>query len=269
LLSWSDLNFVAVLSSDGKVLFSVVRSAPTGEVLNPAFAMLRTTDGAPAQLLGEGGALDLSPDGRWALVGSVDRTRLTALPTGAGQPRPIATHGLEIGGARWMRDGKGLLVLGRTPPESDFRLYRLADDGSKPVRVADTPLVGPLQVSQLGDRVAARDSNRRLIIVSLRDGAPLSGPSGHADAVPCGWAPDGSLWLGEGGDHAPVRLQLYRVDVRTGKVLEERRVGPIDSSGATRINGLALTPDGQSAAFSYRHTVGSLHILRGLWRPAD
>jgi hypothetical protein len=52
-------------------------------------------------------------------------------------------------------------------------------------------------------------------------------------------------------------------------VLEERSVGPIDSSGATRINGLALTPDGRSVAFSYRHTVGSLHILRGLWRPSD
>ena len=269
LLSWSDYNYVAALSGDGKVLFTVFGAAPTGETLTPAFVMLRTTDGAPAQTLGEGEALDLSPDGRWALVRSPDLTRLTALPTGAGQPRPIATHGLEIGGARWMPDGKGLLVIGRTPPESDARLYRLADDGSKPARVTDAPLLVPLQVSQDGRRAAALDSNRRLIIVALRDGATLSVPSGQADAVPRGWAPDGSLWLSQGGDRAPARLRLFRVDVRTGRVLEERSVGPTDSSGAADITYVALTPDGRSVAFTYRHTLGSLYIVRGLWRPAD
>jgi hypothetical protein len=269
LLSWSDWNSVAALSGDGKVLFSVLGATPTGEALQPAFAMLRTTDGAPAQTLGEGVALDLSPEGRWALVVSSDRTRLTALPTGAGQPRPIATNGLEIRWARWMPDGKGLLVGGRTPPESDFRLYRLADDGSKPARVTDAPLTFPLQVSQDGRWVATLDSNRQLIIVSLRDGATLPIPSVFADTVPRGWAPDGSLWLSEGGDHAPVRLRLFRVDVRTGKVLEERTVSPTDPTGATTIPGLALTPDGRSVAFSYAHIVGYLYIVRGLWRPAD
>jgi hypothetical protein len=269
LLSWSDRHAVAAISRDGKVLFSVNRAAPTGEVLNPAFAMLRTTDGAPAQTLGEGRAVDLSSDGRWALVVSTDLRGLTAVPTGAGQPRPIATHGLEIFWARWMPDGKGVLVVGRIPPDSDFRLYRLADDSSKPVRATDAPLFGRLQVSQDGRWAAALDSDRQLIVVSLRDGATLSVPSGHVDAVPRGWAPDGSLWLSQGGDHAPARLRLFRVDVHTGRVLEERTVAPTDPSGATYITNLALTPDGGSVAFTYRRIVGSLYIVRGLWRPAD
>jgi eukaryotic-like serine/threonine-protein kinase len=277
LLSWSTTNWVAALSTDGKVLFSVVEAAPTGETRQPVlvFAMLRTTDGAPAQALGEGVALDLSPDGRWALVMSFfDRARLTALPTGAGQPRPIATHGLEIGSARWMQDGKGLLVIARTPSEPDFRLYRLADDGSKPVRVTDALLMGEftsaeLHVSQDGRLAAALDSNRRLIIVSLRDGATLSVPSAHAEAVPHGWGPDGSLWLGQGGDHPPARLRLFRVDIFTGKVLEERSVGPTDSTGAAAILALVLTPNGRGVAFTYWHSLGSLYIVRGLWRPPD
>jgi Tol biopolymer transport system component len=275
LLSWSDWNFVAALSSDGKVLFSVAVAAPTGETLNPAFAMLRTTDGAPSQMLGEGYALDLSPDGRWALVVSTDQTRLTALPTGAGQPRPIATHGLEISWVRWMPDGKGLLVVGRTPPESDFRLYRLAGDGSKPVRVTGAPLgavitgsEGP-HVSQDGRWAAALDSNGRPIIVSLRDGAILPIPSVFAETSPRGWAPDGSLWLSEGGDRAPARVRLLRVDIHTGKVLEERSIGPTDLRGATSISSLALTPDGRNVAFSYSYSVGYLHIVRDLWRPPN
>jgi len=270
LLSWSDWNGVAAISSDGKLLFSVVGTAPTGETFYPVFAVLRTTDGAPAQTLGEGAALDLSPDGRWALVVSVDRTRLTALPTGAGQPTPIATHGLEISAARWMPDGKGLLVVGRTPPESDFRLYRLTDDDSKPVRVTDAPLSGqrPLQISQDGRQAATLDSDRQLVIVSLRDGTTLPVAAGH-DAVPRGWAHDGSLWLSEGGDHPPARLRLFRVDVRTGKVLEERSVGPTDPSGVTAIGPVVLTPDARHVAFTYVHRVGSLYIVRGLWRPAE
>jgi len=268
-LSWSDWNLApAALSSDGKVLFSASGAAPAGEAFNAAFAMLRATDGTPAQTLGEGYALDLSPDGRWALVVSTDLTRLTALPTGAGQPRPIATHGLEILTARWMPDGKGLLVGGRTPPESDFRLYRLADDGSKPVRVTDAPLGGGLRVSKDGRWAAAWDPEYRLLVVSLKDGATLPIPSVFADALPRGWAPDGSLWVSQGGDHAPARLRLLRVDILTGKVLEERSVGPIDPIGATRIANIALTPDGRSVAFVYVHIVGSLYIARGLWRPA-
>jgi hypothetical protein len=269
LLSWSDYNGVTALSGDGKkVLFSVWGAAPTGQALQPAFAMLRTTDGAAAQMLGEGMPLDLSSDGRWAVVMSTDHTKLTALPTGAGQPRQIPTHGLEIVGAVWMPDGKGLLVEARTPPESDFHVYRLPDDGSKPVRFRDAPLLGPGCVSQDGRWGAARDANRRPIVVSLKDGATLSVLSGHADALPRGCAADGSLWLSQGGDHAPVRLRLFRVDVRTGKVLEERTVGPTDPSGVTGIGTIVLTPDGRHVAFTYWRSVGYLHIARGLWRPA-
>jgi hypothetical protein len=267
-LSWSDWNYVSALSSNGKVLFVVYGAAQTGEGLQPAFAMLRTTDGGPAQMLGEGLPLDLSPDGRWALVVSTDLTRLTALPTGAGQPRPIATHGLEVGGARWMRDGKGLLVGGRTPPESQFRMYRLADDGSKPVRITDAAL-HPLSIFPGAKWAAAVDTDYHLLVVSLKDGATLPVPSVFADSAPCGWAPDGSLWLSQGGDHAPARLRLLRVEILRGKVLEERSVGPIDPSGATGIFKVTLTPDGQGMAFTYRHVVGSLYIARGLWRPPD
>jgi hypothetical protein len=168
-----------------------------------------------------------------------------------------------------MSDGKGLLVGGRTPPESDFRVYRLLDDGSKPVLVSDALPVGPGDVSQDGRWLAVRDANRQLIIVSLSDGETVLVPSANADAVPQRWAHDGSLWLSQGGDHAPARLRLFRVDVRTGKVLEERSVGPTDPSGVTSIGGrLVLTRDGRQVAFTYSRSVGYLHIARGLWRPA-
>jgi eukaryotic-like serine/threonine-protein kinase len=267
LLSWTDWNQVASLSSDGKMLFSVVQALPT-KGLQPSLAMLRSTDGAPPQLLGEGQALDLSPDGRWALVRSDDHTKLTALPTGAGQPKRIETHGLDVSAARWMPDGKRLLVSGWTPPDSERRLYLVADDGSKPARVSDAALSTRrfLEVSPDSHWAAAADPNMRLVIVSMSDGTPLPVPSTLADARPRGWSPEGHLWVTQGGDRAAAQARLLRFDIRSGKVLEERSIGPTDPSGVTGMVYLVLTPDGRGVAFTHSRTVGYLYIARGLWR---
>src|SRR5262249_36763696 len=137
LLSWTDWNSsLATLSADGAVLFSTIQTATAAaEGSQPMWAMLRRTDGSPAKILGDGQAMDLSADGRWALVTSIDYRKLTALPTGAGHPRPFATHGLEIESARFLSDAREVLVTGRAQGEEHFRLFRLTPDASglKPV----------------------------------------------------------------------------------------------------------------------------------------
>jgi eukaryotic-like serine/threonine-protein kinase len=50
---------------------------------------IRKTDGSPAVLLGEGGAVALSPDGKWVMAQTQDSpSQLRLLTTGAGEPRP-------------------------------------------------------------------------------------------------------------------------------------------------------------------------------------
>ena len=80
LLSWTDwTNSTAAVSRDRKVLFSVASPVMTQTGVQPSLAVLRSVDGSPAQVLGEGEALDLSPDGRWALV----RNRSADVPGGS------------------------------------------------------------------------------------------------------------------------------------------------------------------------------------------
>ena len=63
-LSWTDWNDpVARISADGKVLFSTSQTTAQAEGLQRGWVVLRAIDGSPAQILGEGFALDLSPDG--------------------------------------------------------------------------------------------------------------------------------------------------------------------------------------------------------------
>jgi eukaryotic-like serine/threonine-protein kinase len=270
LLSWTDWNTsLAALSADGKVLFSTAQTAPISEGQHPAWVMLRKTDGSPAQVLGEGFALDLSADGQWALVGSVDHTKLMALPTGVGQHRSIVSHGLEVLVARWIPRGKEVLVSGRAPGESLYHLYRLAGDGSTPARVGDVALIGPapLHISPDGHWVLALGEDLKLLVVSLRDGTVFAVPrTGTEVPVPRGWSPEGNLWVTEGGLSAGARARLLRVEPRTGKLLEERSIGPADQGGATGMRDLVLTADGRQVSFTYRRDVGTLAIARGLGR---
>ena len=193
LLSWGDFNDPLVaLSRDGKLLFSNMQPAQVAGGLQRAWVMLRAVDGAPAQVFGEGLALDLSGDGRWAAVISEDGKRLTALPTGVGQPQDIPTHGLEIAlrGGRWAPDGKSLLVIARRPGGDRLTLSRLFVDGRPPVAVGDHAFASEpfLQVSVEGRWAAAIGAELRTIIVSLTDGsapavARLRRPAGPPDLV--------------------------------------------------------------------------------------
>src|SRR5262249_35848153 len=183
------------------VLFSTMQTWRTSEGLQGNWVMLRSTDGGPAKALGEGIALDLTSDGRWALVLSGDGTKVTAVPTGVGQPRSIASGGLTIGlkAGRWTPDGKEVLAIGRAPGEAHAHLYHLAANASTPARISDEPLSmrGRLQVSPDGRWASAVSEDSRLVLISLQDGATRTVPQMETGAIPCGWSPDGSLWVTE------------------------------------------------------------------------
>ena len=267
LLSWTTYNdVVAALSSDGKVLFSAFETSPTpkGEH-QPYWVVLRSVDGSPAQVLGTGNALDLSRDGRWALVSSLDDRTLTALPTGVGRPRAIATHGLEIFLARWI-PGKPdeVLAMGRTPGVDALRLYRLPGDGSEPVLVSETPVTrwSLLQVSADGLWAAAGTEDLRLVIISLRDGATFPVPrTPRARRRGAGRRRASS---GSPRRTVGARPVCSGIEPHTGDVLEERTVGPAEVGGASTIGMIAMTPDGKKLAFTYERSVSSLFIVRGL-----
>jgi hypothetical protein len=264
--SWT--SFVAAVSSDGNVLFSESVPVTPSSGQQPVWTLLRKTDGTPAQVLGDGVARDLSSDGRRALILSVNRQLLSELPTGPGQPRSIDTHGLLIGGARWLRDGKSLAVTCRVPTDAEYRLCILKDDGSAPERISEAKLSArPLLHLSPDDRWAATlDVSNVLLVLSMRDGAAIRLPEAGADATPRGWSPEGHLWVTLGGDQTPARARLLRFDLERRRVVEERLIAPVDPNGAIYIRDVVISPDGHGVAFNYSRALGYLHILRGLIR---
>jgi eukaryotic-like serine/threonine-protein kinase len=272
LLSWAEGNDpLAALTPKGKLLFTGPQAAPVSEGLATYRVLLRGKDGAPAQVLGDGYALDLSLDGRWALVGSEDGKTLTAVPTGAGEPQSIPTGGLEFlwHSARWAPDGKTVFVVARSLGDDAFRLYRLRSDASSPARLGEAAFSPQafLQVSPDGRWAAALDQEFRTVVISLDDGATRPLPYQGGDLViPRGWTPSGDLWITEGGRTLRARTPLLRVNARSGETLERRSIGPADPSGASALIEVVLSPEGSEVAFTYGRFLNNLYLAQGLGR---
>jgi hypothetical protein len=260
--TWANwTTFVASVGNDGSMVFSesVPYAPDTGpRPVQPVWTLFLRPGKPAAQVLGRGSALDLSPDGRWALTLLPDRRGLSALPTGPGQDRPVDIQELEIGAARWLKDGKRFVASARKSADADYHLFATTEGNTTFARVSDVPVTAR-RIFHLSP-----DEDDHLLLLSTRDGAAARLPEAGADAVPRGWSSDGRLWVSRGGDRTPVAARLMKLDLEHRRILEERTVSPAEASGAIYLRDIAISPDGHTVAYVYGRNVGYLYALRGL-----
>ncbi len=164
-----------------------------------------------------------------------------------------------------MPDGKRILLAGRAVG-GPFQLYDLDPDRGPPRRVSEQVLlVGrpTFSVSPDGRLAVGLDLEERPVIVSLSDGKPMRVPGLQPGAWPRGWASPRQLWFTQGADF-PTATRLFRVDIDSGKVLEERTFGPPDPAGASSLASVQVTGEGRDVAYTFNRFLGHLYILRGL-----
>ena len=271
LLSFADWNTsIAGVSDSGEVLFTATDPFPAEE--QNYLAVLRKVDGSAPQVLGSGLTLDLSADGRWALVQSLDTRQLTALPTGPGQPRTFETRGLSITSACFLSGESAVLAIGRSSSDADGRLYvvKAATTDPNPLGSVHFDLRGgALSASPDGRVAAAIKSDDRLVLIALADGSELPFSQELRMMTPRGWSTEGHLWVSQGGRSAPARMRLLRVDPKTGNVLEERRIVPSELAAPDTIGYAMISRNGEHIAFTAHRNPGTLSIVRGLWTPRN
>jgi Tol biopolymer transport system component len=262
-LSWLDWSRARALSSDGRRLLFV----EAGEGGQGAY--IRGTDGSPAVRLGDAReALDLSPDGKWALTTTKeDPPRLMALPTGAGQPKRVPTVGITPYSAGFLRDGKRILVYANA--SRGVRIYIADLDGAVPPR-AITPEGLPRAdwAPAPDDRfVALNAGDGRAVLYPLEGGEPRYVPGLAPEDDPVVWSPDGRALLVYQLGEAPTHV--WRFDLGTGKRTVWRELMPADPVGVKSIRALVFTPDLRSYAYSYARIVRSdLYLVKGALRPS-
>ena len=92
---------------------------------------LRTADGSPAVRLGHGLGGALSPDGSLVAAMADEPPRILLIPTGAGEPRALATPAKPMFAMAWLPDGKRIVFPG-VEEGHGMRLYSLDVSGGVP-----------------------------------------------------------------------------------------------------------------------------------------
>ena len=267
-LSWLDYSYPAGLSSDGKTLLfdeeggggSLAYSKSGG--LSYA-VYVRKTDGSPAVLLGEGGALALSPDGKSVLSQTQDTpAQLRLLTTGAGEARDLTKDQMNHTWARWFPDGKRILFSGNEPGQG-VRLYAydLATGKSQPVTPEGVD-GNSFFVSPDSQSIAGIGPDRKGYLYPVAGGEPRVIPGLNPGEQPITWTSDSkSLYIYQPGE---LPASVYRLDIETGKRTLWKQLLPSDPAGVETIGPILMTPDAQTCIFGYHRMLADLYLVEGL-----
>ena len=262
-MSFLDYSFAADISSDAQTLLF----DEEGEAGGANYSVhVRHADQSPVVRLGEGNALSLSPDGRWALsMMPSPNSPFTLLPTGTGERKEIPTSGVSAEqAATWLPDSKSILFAGREG-EHGARVYSQSIDGGKPRPVTAEGIIPALPgftVSSDGLRLAAVGADHKMAIFPMGGGSPRPVPGALEGEYPLRFSDDGrSLYVWKRGD-VPARISLIEID--TGKREVWKDLLPVDPAGVERISNVLVTADGKGYAYCYARLLSDLFIVEGL-----
>jgi len=253
-LTWLDDTGVADLSSDGqRVLLS---EGGIGEGANSA-VYLRKTDASPAVRLGEGIAHALSPDGKWAIT--KNGKDLVLLPTGAGEPKVLATPGLEVSAPKWFPDGTKIFY-DAGPAGKPTRVHVQDAVGGTPRAIGSENYFGRA-ISPDGRFIAARDIKRAGFLIPTEGGDPRPVPGGPLEGRILSFDSAGTgLFLAS----FDMPLRITRRDIASGRSEPWRQIDVADPAGFMQYNDVVITPDGKSYAYTFWRALSRLYVVRGL-----
>jgi hypothetical protein len=219
--------------------------------------------------LGDGVAQQLSPDGRWALA--LRRGEVVAYPTGAGTPRSRPAGVGTVEAARWMQDGRRVLVAARAPSGRTHLHSMSLEDAAPPQALGEEFDARSPAWLREGIPFAISPDGRFAAIALAAGGlrlVPLDGSPGRELAgarigdLPARWSSDPKrLYVYEPGE-LPGRI--YALDVVSGRREMVLELQPHDSSGVYGLETVAITPDGTSYAYHYAQFLSDLYLVEGL-----
>jgi serine/threonine protein kinase/Tol biopolymer transport system component len=266
-LTWLDASVPADISADGRlVLFT--EAGPGGGPAHSVYVW--KADDAQAVRLGEGTALALAPDGRWALATVPNsKTSLALIPTGPGEPRTLdlsSVHPLGTGNVMapsagtFFPDGKRVLVTGFEEGRGK-RLYVVDLAGGKPRPIGPEGAFftdGAHGVSPDGKYVAVFGPDETAHLFPVVGGAdatapPIPGAAKGEEVIR--WCADGRsvFVIGE-------NWNIHRLDIRTRR----RELWKSFSNVNPSPNYVHPTPDGKWYVYGNYRTRSNLFLVDGV-----
>jgi serine/threonine protein kinase len=267
-LSWLDYTYPADVSSDGKTLLfdeegggGSLDYSKSGGLSYAVY--IRKTDGSPAVLLGEGGAVALSPDGKSVVAQTQDSpSQLRLLTTGAGEAKVLTNDNINHSWAHWFPDGKRLLFSGNEPGKG-VKLYVFDVASGKSQAISPEGVNGTaFLISPDSQWVAGIGPDEKGYLYPVNGGEPRLIPGFNSGEQPITFSSDSkSLYLYQPGD-LPARVD--RLDLQTGKRVLWKQLIPSDPAGVETIGPILITPDAKTCIFGYHRMLADLYLVEGL-----
>ncbi len=262
-LSFRDSAVAVDLSADGRSLL-LAEAADGGGPLRAVY--LGRLDGSTPVRLGEGRALSLSPDGRFALALSDERRgHLLLLPTGADEVRALRHEGIaRYHGASFLPDGRQILFSG-VDTGGARRLWVGDVEGGRPRAISEEGArLLPLRnlVRPDGSSVLARGPDDGLHLYTVEDGESRPFPGLPPGADPLRWSPDGRWLYVTAAEGFPFRVE--RIEAATGRREPAFEVISADRAGLLEVVSLLPLPDGVSYVYTSFRVISDLYLARGL-----
>jgi Tol biopolymer transport system component len=254
--TWMDWAYGLRFSADGKqILFGDQHSGAMYGTL------LRNLNGSPAVRLGDGDAIDLSADGKWAisLLPTTPRQFLL-LPTGAGEPRQITHSQTNHTNARWLPDGR-IFFVGNEPGHRERTFLLDLGGNEKPL----TPEgVRAIAVTSDGKHVLTSDADfSEFQLFPLDGGQPRRLTQLQKDDRPVDFTPDDSAVFvrrenNKGG------IEIWRVDLAPAKRSLLRTITLAEAGSITGGLSATVSRDGKSYAYEYNRLISTEYVVEGL-----
>jgi len=267
-LSWLDYSYPAQLSPDGKTLLfdeegggGALDYSKSGGLSYAVYS--RKTDGSPAILLGPGGAVALSPDGKWAISQTQDSpSQLRLLPTGAGEQRALTNDNISHSWAHWFPDGKRIIFTGNEPGKG-VKLYVYEMESGKSAPISQEGVNGAaFQVSNDGQWIAAIGPDEKGYLYPVGGGNPTPIPGFKVGEQPIIWSSDdSSIYVYQAGE---LPASVYKLNVHSGVRTLWKQLMPSDPAGVETIGPIIMTSDAKMCVFGYHRMLADLYLVEGL-----
>ncbi len=267
-LSWLDYTYPADLSADGKTLLFDEEGGGGALDYSKSSGLtyavyIRKTDGSPAVLLGEGGAVSLSPDGKWAIAQTQQSpSQFKLLPTGAGEPRDLTKDNINHSWAHWFPDAKRILFAADEPGKGvRFYVYDMGTGKSEPISPEGVNGTS-FAISPDSKYVMGIGPDKKGYLYPTSAGDPTLIPGLNPGEQPITFSTDGkSLYIYQPGE-LPARV--YRLDLQSGQRTLWKELMPYDPAGVENIGPILMTPDAKTCVFGYHRMLADLYLVEGL-----
>jgi hypothetical protein len=212
--------------------------------------------------LAEGWGVDVSPDGKRALVmGRQDPPKLTLTPLGAGEPIPVPMDTFVHNGPAWF-SGAQRIVITATESGKRERTYVIELPNGRPRPITPEGTIAFKETERDGS-VIGRAPDGSLAWYPLAPGPPRA----ISARMPQGFkviraSPDGRFLLMY--EEGPVPIQVERLNLVTGERSVWKKLKPDDPAGIAYMNSVLVAPDEQAYAYQYGRFLQDLYLVSQL-----